>query len=83
MKTLRLSFFALTLLCAVFAPGRARAEVDVSFDYFYDSLSPYGEWIDVGDYGACWSPANVDPEWSPYTDGYWAYTDAGWTWACR
>jgi hypothetical protein len=22
----------------------------------------------------------VDDEWAPYTDGYWAYTDAGWTW---
>lgn len=52
----------------------------MSFDFFYDSLAPYGEWIEVGDYGLCWRPTNVDPDWSPYSDGYWAYTDAGWTW---
>ena len=63
---------------AVLSPVRARAAV--SFDFFYDNLSPYGEWIDVGDYGMCWRPTNVDPDWSPYSDGYWAYTDAGWTW---
>jgi hypothetical protein len=80
MKFLRLSFLALVLLGGAFATSPARAEVEVSFDYFYDSLSPYGEWADVGDYGPCWSPTNVDAEWSPYADGYWAYTDAGWTW---
>ena len=31
-------------------------------------------------YGYCWQPRGVDPEWRPYTDGYWSYTDAGWTW---
>lgn len=41
---------------------------------------PYGEWIEVGDYGYCWRPTGVDEEWTPYSDGYWTYTDAGWTW---
>ena len=22
----------------------------------------------------------MDENWAPYTDGYWAYTDSGWTW---
>jgi len=66
-------------LCA-FHPRIARAQDEVSPDFFYDSLSPYGEWVDVGDYGPCWHPAGVDENWAPYTDGYWAYTDAGWTW---
>ena len=45
-----------------------------------NALDPYGEWIEVGDYGTCWHPTGVADGWSPYTDGYWSYTDAGWTW---
>jgi len=60
------------------APSQARADVSVSF--FYDSLDPYGEWVQTPDYGYCWHPTGVDENWAPYTDGYWAYTDSGWTW---
>src|SRR4051794_5397478 len=71
----------LLLLClALFVPRLARADEEVSFDYFYDNLKPYGEWVDVADYGLCWHPSDVSEDWAPYTDGYWAYTDAGWTW---
>jgi hypothetical protein len=49
--------------------------------YFYDALTPYGRWIDVPDYGPCWQPYNSPPDWRPYTDGHWAYTDDyGWLW---
>ncbi|MDQ6765683.1 MAG: hypothetical protein M3Z22_06240, partial [Verrucomicrobiota bacterium] len=36
----------------------------------------------AGDYGYCWQPsiAVSDRHWRPYSDGYWAYTDVGWTW---
>ncbi|RPI14113.1 MAG: hypothetical protein EHM58_17145 [Ignavibacteriae bacterium] len=27
-----------------------------------------------------WRPHNVDKEWSPYTNGYWRYTNCGWMW---
>lgn len=65
----------------LFAPTAAQAaDAEVSFDFFNDSLSPYGDWIEVGDYGLCWRPRDVDANWAPYTDGYWSYTDAGWTW---
>jgi hypothetical protein len=56
------------------------AQAQVSYGFFYDSLDPYGEWVSVPDYGYVWHPTNVDENWAPYTDGYWAYTDAGWTW---
>jgi len=54
---------------------------DVSVDYFYDNLSG-GNWIDVEGYGYGWQPdiAVNDSNWRPYADGYWAYTDDGWTW---
>jgi hypothetical protein len=56
------------------------AQAAVSFDFFYDTLDPYGNWIEVDEYGYCWQPGGVDDGWAPYTDGYWAFTDAGWTW---
>ncbi len=59
---------------------QARAD-DVSVDFFYNNLSG-GNWIEVADYGYGWQPdvAVNDPNWRPYADGYWAYTDDGWTW---
>jgi hypothetical protein len=48
--------------------------------FFYDQLAPYGQWLWVDPYGWVWSPNNVAPGWRPYTDGSWAYSDAGWTW---
>lgn len=50
---------------------------------FYDSLSPYGNWVDVEGYGRCWQPTVVvaSPGWQPYFDcGHWIYSDCGWYW---
>jgi hypothetical protein len=58
------------------SPG---SSVDVS--YFYDSLSPSGQWIDDGTYGWCWTPYDMAAGWRPYSDGHWEYTDYGWSWA--
>lgn len=73
----------LAVLLAVTAPVTpARAQDDsVSIDFFYDALSPYGDWIYAENYGYVWQPmAAQQPGWSPYADGSWAFTDAGWTW---
>ncbi len=75
--------FALAILALVFpAIPRAEAGVDVSIDFFYNNLGDDGSWVDVDDYGYCWQPnvAVRDDRWRPYADGYWAYTDLGWTW---
>jgi hypothetical protein len=53
----------------------------VSYDYvgwdevpgLYD-LDRYGDWIDVADYGRCWSP-RVDAGWAPYRHGSWRVHD--------
>ena len=39
-------------------------------------------WVEVADYGYCWQPAVAvsNAKWRPYSDGYWVYTDVGWTW---
>jgi len=50
---------------------------------FYDSLAPYGTWVDVSGYGRCWQPTvvTVSAGWQPYFDcGHWMYSDCGWYW---
>jgi hypothetical protein len=62
------------------APELAKSD-DVSVDFFYNNLSG-GSWVEVADYGYCWQPdlAVSNANWRPYSNGYWAYTDLGWTW---
>src|SRR6266699_2703047 len=74
---LSLTIFALLLPAA----RQAEADTEVSIDLFHNNLSG-GNWIDVADYGYGWQPdiAVSDSNWRPYSDGYWAYTDVGWTW---
>ncbi len=71
---------ALSTLLFIAPTPTARADVDVSLDFFYDELDPYGDWFYVEDYGYCWQPAVNDYSWRPYNDGDWIYTDAGWAW---
>lgn len=52
--------------------------IDVGF--FYDSLSPYGDWYFDAEFGWVWTPYDVAIGWRPYTEGRWIYTDYGWTW---
>jgi hypothetical protein len=53
----------------------------VSYQTFYDDLSPYGDWINYPGYGYVWMP-DAGPDFRPYsTNGNWVYTDAGWTWS--
>jgi hypothetical protein len=58
-------------------PAQTRV-VDVSF--FYDELSPYGHWFQMDEYGWVWTPHGMSYGWRPYTNGYWVWTDWGWTW---
>ena len=59
-------------------PGVANG--GATFQTFYDSLSSQGNWIQTDDYGYVWQPNVQDPNWAPYTDGNWVYTEDGWTW---
>ncbi len=76
--------FALTMITGLLLPlaPRVQAASDVSLNLFYDNLSDQGNWIEVADYGYCFQPnvATANANWRPYSDGYWAYTDVGWTW---
>jgi uncharacterized protein DUF6600 len=52
----------------------------VDFQTFYNSLSGEGTWMQTPQFGYVWQPNVSDPQWAPYTDGHWVYSDAGWTW---
>jgi hypothetical protein len=73
--------FVLLALCGI-ATGVPRAQArGVHIDFFYESLSPYGEWVNHPRHGRVWYPRNVDYNWRPYTLGRWVNTEEhGWMW---
>jgi hypothetical protein len=60
--------------------GDQGSQDSASFQTFYDSLGSQGTWIQSSDYGYVWQPQETDPNWAPYTEGHWVYTEDGWTW---
>jgi len=71
-------------MAAQYPPEPAPAPTEVADDSeFYSALSPYGNWVNVGGYGACWQPTVVvvNSGWAPYYNcGRWIWTDCGWYW---
>ena len=52
----------------------------VTYQSFYDNLSPYGNWISYPGYGHVWAP-NAEAGFRPYaTNGQWRYSNEGWAW---
>lgn len=90
-KTGLLAAIILPLLIILAAAPKAHAQdVVVSYQTFYDELSPYGQWVYDGQYGNVWVP-EVGPGFRPYaSNGHWVMTDNGnmwvsevpWAWAC-
>jgi hypothetical protein len=68
---------ALSILAGEFPPP---ARADLSFSFFYSSLSPHGSWLVSAQNGRVWRPGVFSPGWNPYYDGHWVYSDLGWTW---
>ena len=65
---------------ALTPPAAAAVSAQVSFDFFYSSLSPHGSWVVSAEYGRVWQPGVYAPDWNPYYDGHWEYADVGWVW---
>ncbi|MFI5132404.1 MAG: DUF6600 domain-containing protein, partial [Chitinophagales bacterium] len=63
------------------AAAQVDVDVDISYQTFYDELSPYGEWIDYPEQGYVWVPTESDG-FRPYeTNGHWVWTDDyEWMW---
>ncbi len=55
-------------------------EGEITFNYFYRSLEPYGEWLRMDNDLIVWHPTVVSYDWSPYSVGRWVWTDYGWYW---
>ena len=73
--------FLVMLFCTTRTPASAQEPMpSVTYQTFYDDLSPYGDWIDYPEYGYVWHPRIVD--FRPYsTDGHWVWTDEyQWMW---
>src|SRR5689334_22664545 len=71
---------AIAILLSFCIPKKSIAQGSVSYQVFYDQLSPYGIWIDDPTYGYIWVP-NTGAGFQPYaSNGYWVYTEYGWTW---
>jgi uncharacterized protein DUF6600 len=63
------------------APQPPPEEAPLTFETFHAGLAPYGTWEMVEPYGVVWRPGGVAPDWRPYLDGSWVWTDDGWFWA--
>lgn len=64
----------------MFSKQASAQQANVSFQVFYDELSPYGQWIDDPNYGYIWIP-DAEQDFVPYSsNGYWVLSDYGWTW---
>ena len=61
-------------------PPGDQGDQGASFQTFYDNLGEQGNWVQTDDYGYVFQPNVSDPNWAPYTDGHWVYTDQGWAW---
>jgi hypothetical protein len=77
------SFLVSAVSTLIFLQPLKAQENSVSYQTFYDELSPYGQWVDFSGYGYVWIPdANSDANFAPYlNNGYWTFTEYGWTWA--
>ena len=55
---------------------------DCNVSFFYESLYPYGNWLEI-DGQWCWQPSAtvMSPDWAPYCrHGHWVNSDWGWCW---
>ena len=76
-----LAFLLALLFSSVLFTNQVSAQQSyVSFQVFYDQLSPYGQWVDNPDYGYIWIP-DAGRDFVPYsTGGHWILTEYGLTW---
>src|SRR5258706_1231253 len=82
MKNLKIFLVVMLSLVMCASSQQAKAQrVSVSFQLFYDDLSPYGSWMSYSGYGYVWRP-HVGRGFHPYrTSGHWVWSDDyEWVW---
>lgn len=80
MKRLLFSLVFVVLVATALDASPYRYRNSINFNYFYTSLSPHGEWIELEPNYIVWRPTFVGRNWSPYNEGRWVYTSYGWHW---
>jgi hypothetical protein len=56
-------------------------EFGMQIGFFYSSLRPHGEWIELESGFHVWRPLHTQHQWRPYLMGQWVWTDDyGWYW---
>lgn len=80
MKTMVfLLFILINPLMSVNAQNKS--ETPVTYQTFYDELSPYGTWMEYPSIGYVWHP-DVENDFRPYlTNGNWQFMEQGWFWS--
>lgn len=81
MKVSIVGTFALfAFLFVTSQTANAQGNRHITYQTFYDELSPYGDWVHHPRHGYVWVPY-AEPGFQPYgTRGYWAMTEYGNTW---
>ncbi|MCC9167518.1 DUF6600 domain-containing protein [Pontibacter harenae] len=82
LKNLWVYSIAAMLALTLAIPEKAAAQqgVHISFQTFYDELSPYGRWINTPAHGYVWLP-DAGRDFQPYASrGHWVMTEYGHTW---
>ncbi len=85
-RILKMAALALVIVLGSSLQNKTSAQYDnnrndVTYQTFYDELSPYGRWIDYPNYGYVWVP-DAGPDFRPYSsNGHWVWTDDyEWMW---
>jgi len=75
-----ITIFVTVLLLAGSYETKSQTHAGISFNTFYNELSPYGRWVNNPQYGQVWISNEMGFE--PYSsNGRWEYTNYGWMWA--
>jgi len=80
MKTIVCALVLVMALPVIAAALPLQQEQGQTFDVFYSSLSPFGEWIPIEGGAYAWRPRDVASDWRPYVHGHWLWSDQGWYW---
>ena len=85
MKSFAKFFILITMISFLFFSFtenvKSQPRTAVNFQFFYDQLSAYGNWISYPRYGYVWHP-NISSTFHPYrTNGHWVWTlEYEWLW---
>jgi len=75
-----ITIFVTMLMLAGSYETKSQINAGISFNTFYNELSPYGRWVNNPQYGQVWISNEMGFE--PYSsNGRWEYTNLGWMWA--